>query len=677
MTDISALEAYAGQLSEAAALANASAETQRQIVNGDALTDVPTESGLVPTLAKQAVLAQAKVTTALVEVASQMAGAMTYTSTAAGLSGTLDGGYFSVPSPDSNEYLILYKNNAGVAAEVNRYPSATLVKDLASKVVDSSEALLAVTDPVGFAAFLVNYLGEIHSRNGISLEMEAIRNGAFALQKSTDYAFAITDLLGFVIFAVKFDGTLVTTQGAAPAGSDEVARRNTVNLARSLAVRGEVNTEIQPLAFAINMIIFYGQSWSEGMEGFPALSKMQPFDNLMWGKASRSGSGSNPTYTPVIENALSPLVAAVTAGDNVVLTDAQVAALPAPSYHRGEGPEIGCTNFLRKQFLQHFGLMADPTRRFVAATCGVGGKNVAQLSKGASPELFNRMVEAAAGVKALATAEGKSFGIPAIGYIQGEQDYGEGTVKATYKAGLKQLRSDIQTSVCGTVAGQSAPAGFFTNQSGASYTMDAEDMGIGMAQWELSKEEPNWYMAGPAYPYTDKNGHLDSNGYRWLGAQIGKVMHKVVTLRQNWKPLSPTKVTVSGTEVLIDFHVPHPPLVFDKPYVVAIATDYTDKGFRVVDAVGTISLVSVTIVADTIVKLVLSRATSGTVKVQYATRTTYLGNGCLRDSDPTVSGDKYEYTAGTGQYPEANIPALVGKPYPLHNWCIAFSLSPQ
>ena len=80
---------------------------------------------------------------------------------------------------------------------------------------------------------------------------------------------------------------------------------------------------------------------------------------------------------------------------------------------------------------------------------------------------------------------------------------------------------------------------------------------------------------------------------------------------------------------------------------------------------------------DTIVKLVLSRATSGTVKVQYATRSTYLGNGCLRDSDPTVSGDKYEYTAGTGQYPEANIPALVGKPYPLHNWCIAFSLSPQ
>ena len=54
MTDISALEAYAGQLSEAAARANAASGKQHVYVHGDDQTDVATESGPVPSLAKQA-----------------------------------------------------------------------------------------------------------------------------------------------------------------------------------------------------------------------------------------------------------------------------------------------------------------------------------------------------------------------------------------------------------------------------------------------------------------------------------------------------------------------------------------------------------------------------------------------------------------------------------------------
>lgn len=130
MTDISALEVYAGELSEAAAQARAASQVQHDYVNGDSVTDVPTESGPLATLAKQAVQAQDKVGAALIDVALQMAGAMTYTTTAAGLAGTVNDGYFSVPSTDSNEYLILYQNAAGVAVEKKRYPSATAVTAL-------------------------------------------------------------------------------------------------------------------------------------------------------------------------------------------------------------------------------------------------------------------------------------------------------------------------------------------------------------------------------------------------------------------------------------------------------------------------------------------------------------------------------------------------------------------
>jgi hypothetical protein len=54
-----------------------------------------------------------------------------YASTAAGLAAVAAGEYFYVPSTDSNESLILYLDNAGVAEEKKRYPSARLTGELA------------------------------------------------------------------------------------------------------------------------------------------------------------------------------------------------------------------------------------------------------------------------------------------------------------------------------------------------------------------------------------------------------------------------------------------------------------------------------------------------------------------------------------------------------------------
>lgn len=48
-----------------------------------------------------------------------------YATTTAGLAATTTGKYFSVPSADSAEYLILYLNNAGTAVEQKRYPSVS------------------------------------------------------------------------------------------------------------------------------------------------------------------------------------------------------------------------------------------------------------------------------------------------------------------------------------------------------------------------------------------------------------------------------------------------------------------------------------------------------------------------------------------------------------------------
>jgi hypothetical protein len=58
---------------------------------------------------------------AAADVAQLSAGV--YATTVAGLAATTTGHYFSVPSSDSAEYLILYLNNAGAAVEQKRYPS--------------------------------------------------------------------------------------------------------------------------------------------------------------------------------------------------------------------------------------------------------------------------------------------------------------------------------------------------------------------------------------------------------------------------------------------------------------------------------------------------------------------------------------------------------------------------
>jgi hypothetical protein len=181
MTEVVALEAYAGQLSEAAAKATAVAEIQYKVAHGDENTDVLTESGKVPSLAKQALLSQNKVNAALEEVSTQMAGAMTKPSIAIGLETTVDGGYFSVPSPDNNEYLVLYLNSAGTAVYQKTYPSA--------------EALTTINELIGTSnvesqiATITDEEGGVH----LSLTSKRLQAEAFELESTDTPAAMIAD----------------------------------------------------------------------------------------------------------------------------------------------------------------------------------------------------------------------------------------------------------------------------------------------------------------------------------------------------------------------------------------------------------------------------------------------------------------------------------------------------
>lgn len=456
--------------------------------------------------------------------------------------------------------------------------------------------------------------------------------------------------------------------------AEEQARRGAAALATAALVANETNTTAARPVWKYNHVLAYGQSLSTGWESWPRLSTAQPHDNLMIGDSDHPASETSSAWVQIGTAAFNALVATVESGGSLA-SDVAVAAYSAGNTARGESPIVGAVNFWRRQQLNARGLASDSSRLLVASSCGVGGKTIAELAYGASPNLFNRMIDAVEICETLATAASATFGVPAVLFLQGENDASNGsTDKDTYKAALLQWQADVTTHVAG-VASQSAPPCIFSYQTSGSYVRDTNSLAVSRAQLEAAQEFRDWYCVGPAYPYTDKSGHLDPNGSRWLGMQFGKVMHRVLDLGQGWMPVHPLRATYRGTQVLIDFHVPHPPLQFQDAYVALTATSYAAKGFKVTDDAGTPTIASVEIVGDACVLLTLGRELSTGPYVSYGDFTTHAGNGNLCDSDPTVASADYEYTAGTGQYAGAEIAALEDEPYPLWNWCVLFRMA--
>ncbi|MEY6817508.1 hypothetical protein, partial [Klebsiella pneumoniae] len=488
--------------------------------------------------------------------------------------------------------------------------------------------------------------------------------------------FVFRDSVGFVLMNLNGEQSDQNNDGV-----DDISRRNAANLAAAAAARDEINTRIARPVYDYNILITDGQSLSNGTEGWAALSKdIRATLNInMLGDSVRPKNENGSTFTPLngaeIRSAravVQDLIAPPDGGN--LMTDEAVAALPRGANNFGETVDIGAMWMWREMQLQFRGVVTDE-RKIVAVNCGVGGQIIEHLSKGHSWGFYNRIISAVTQIKAIADAEGKTCGVVGFLYLGNEYNYdstkGGATDRAEYRALLRKLIDDVITDTT-AITGQTEPPLTVLYQTSGSWTRDSTNMSIGEAQLDICAADANVMMASPAYAVTDKGGHLDANGYRWLGMQFGKVLHRAIDRRQNWRPLQPLSVTLSGTFLRADFLVWSPPLQFRSCYVGSSPTTYAAKGFRVTDDAGDVPVTRVEIVADTVVDITLGRETTGDVYLWYASQTGSNGNGNLFDSDTTVAVANYEFHEGTGQYPESNIPELVNRPYPLNNPCVAF-----
>ena len=509
------------------------------------------------------------------------------------------------------------------------------------------------------------------------VEQQRLVTEAFSAESDADISgFVFRDSVGFVLMNLNGEQSDQNNDGV-----DDISRRNAANLAAAAAARDEINTRIARPVYDYNILITDGQSLSNGTEGWAALSKdIRATLNInMLGDSVRPKNENGSTFTPLngaeIRSAravVQDLIAPPDGGN--LMTDEAVAALPRGANNFGETVDIGAMWMWREMQLQFRGVVTDE-RKIVAVNCGVGGQIIEHLSKGHSWGFYNRIISAVTQIKAIADAEGKTCGVVGFLYLGNEYNYdstkGGATDRAEYRALLRKLIDDVITDTT-AITGQTEPPLTVLYQTSGSWTRDSTNMSIGEAQLDICAADANVMMASPAYAVTDKGGHLDANGYRWLGMQFGKVLHRAIDRRQNWRPLQPLSVTLSGTFLRADFLVWSPPLQFRSCYVGSSPTTYAAKGFRVTDDAGDVPVTRVDIVADTVVDITLGRETTGDVYLWYASQTGSNGNGNLFDSDTTVAVANYEFHEGTGQYPESNIPELVNRPYPLNNRCVAF-----
>lgn len=507
------------------------------------------------------------------------------------------------------------------------------------------------------------------------------------------------DEAGFIAWQVDNTGLASgsTSGGTTTTGftADEIRERDARARAASAEPSRGYSAIIAPLAAQIVHFLVYGQSLSCGYEGHPAVSITPQFDNLMLGDSVHYAADAT-LWKVIGTQQFNPLKATVvnTAGSGLA-TDTEVAALAIGDDNRGETVGEAALSWLRRAYLDGLGLAADPNRRFLLSEAGSGGQTIEVLSKAGDPTnngttRYPRIVDCATKAKATATAAGLSYGVGAYLWLQGEANFGGAAgdgiahTSATYKALLYQLKADLHADIAQGLAGQSRPAAFFTYQTGGTYVRQAdpsEPVGVAQGQYEFALENEDVVMVAPAYPLPDNYGHLTSNGYRWLGEKFGQVMHEVLIRRRRWRPLSPLRASRRGREILLDFHVPAPPLQWGLPWLMLTGTDttmtaldFSNKGFVAEDGSGVITTLTAEIVGDCVVRLTSPRDFVGTVKVRYGTSYT-RGSGNLMDSDPALSIGTFTYDTSRGFKSNDNIPSLIGKRYPLNNWCVIFEIT--
>lgn len=390
-------------------------------------------------------------------------------------------------------------------------------------------------------------------------------------------------------------------------------------------------------------VIGTGQSLSVGAQANILTATTQPYQNLklaLGGLVVPPFDPENPALTLV------PLVELIRPGASTYPS-----AYPQNIY--GETPHTAMASQISALVQQASG----QDYVTVHSVVGENGQGMPFLSKGATETVagatstgraFAATLFEARAIQRLATTANKTYGVGAIVITHGESDAGN----TNYEADLIRLWTDYNQDIA-AITGQVDPIQMIVSQqhsvpfaAGATSGASASTL----AQWRVGLSRPGEIVcSGPKYqyPYAVDGVHLVTLGYDLLGEKYGQIYYERVVLGRDWQPLQPTTLRREGTQtVIVDFHVPVPPLVWDevipRPHQTALTEWAEGRGFEVRSGNNRIAIESVAIDGDSVEITCATEIPAGAVVgyavtsdgTQMPTGTTRWGQ--LRDSDPVV-----------------------------------------
>ena len=375
-----------------------------------------------------------------------------------------------------------------------------------------------------------------------------------------------------------------------------------------------------------------GQSLCDGSESLPLVTPTDPgWGNYKFKRGVRTWVYANhcdkPKERPDEQFVFVPLTAKANGGLGETIANGLADHLKASSFgsnHNRAGLEKEAPHFL-------------------TAYAGQGGRFIDELSKvdqstdSRTPATrrhgggyYQTSLDDARRARVQAESSGKDFAIAALIWMQGEANGGPtgGIMPNRWEKELirpvgqqwyrdrlinyrKQWSHDLQI-----ITGQAGEIPLFTYQTLGP---------AGEAQLMAADRDPNITMVGPHYMvpsavnsrYARRYGdpiHMSADGERWYGEQVAKVVHRVLTKGEAWQPLRPRKawIATARTSVMVDFHVPRPPLVLDETFLpreqYAMGGGFHSlNGFQIRDAARAVSAITaVDVESPTLVRIRLA-----------------------------------------------------------------------
>jgi hypothetical protein len=287
--------------------------------------------------------------------------------------------------------------------------------------------------------------------------------------------------------------------------------------------------------------------------------------------------------------------------------------------------------------------------KFATFMASRGARTWAQIGPG--NEAFDIFVKGIKGCAKAARKMGLRPVVPAVMYLQGEQDRSSGLSRTESARHRLNMAREVNR-VVKEITHQTEDVIVFVSQPNNSTDADGAEPGHMLAPVDVDGVDCI-RMLPPHYPYNmPVNVHPDSASYLTMGGHLARAIREEV-FGPGYYPLKIVQARwFSSTQIDLIYSA-NSALVIDTTGAVVSPPSWGLYGFQVFDTSGQLTISSASVVTDTtmetasgrhqrIVRLTLSAAPSGrSVRVHYATRNDGTGansgrltgpRGCVRDS---------------------------------------------